>query len=128
MKQLKSEFLKSFFLFFVLPFSLFFTFVYLVLYSTLSELSISKSVVDILFLELFGAFVLLVLLSYFFYSRFYKRVTFEIDTLEQYLFDISHKKEYTTPYKAHYYLDFLKISVTLKNIIKRVNNRDRKKK
>jgi hypothetical protein len=60
------------------------------------------------------------------FHSLYKRVKEDLDALTYYLKQID-AKEYTAPLKVKHYLEFLEVTLLLKNLIKRVYNREKKK-
>jgi len=55
-----------------------------------------------------------------------KEIYEEIDALDEYLVTLSKEKDYHTVFKAQKYVEFLQVSIHLKNIVKRLKNRQKK--
>ena len=67
-------------------------------------------------------------LIFFLFLRFYlKNIQRDIDAITQYTHDINEKK-YTSEVKVMHYVEFLHLSVLLKNIAKRLYQKDKKAK
>jgi len=116
MKRLKREVYKGGFFLFFIPFSLF----ALLSFSLLDDL--------LLWMKLLSFLALVLLLSIYIYLHLMQKILSEIESLHYYITKISQKKEYSSIYKAKYFIEFLAISVEIKDIIKRVSNREKKKK
>ena len=56
-----------------------------------------------------------------------KKFNKDLAGLTIYLHEISSKKRYNSPLQINHYIEFLHISIVLKNIIKRLHNKHKKK-
>ena len=72
--------------------------------------------------------VFLVLMSgvYLILKHFRNRVLEDVESLSKYLYEISENKNYTKTLEVKHYLEFLQIAVSLKNITKRLVQKDKK--
>ena len=68
---------------------------------------------------------LIVLMSFYIAKSMASRIEHDINELREYLNAISNKN-YEAHIRIKYYQEFLEISVLLKNLIKRLNNREKK--
>jgi len=69
--------------------------------------------------------LIIVLISFYIAKSMASRVEHDINELREYLNAISNK-DYEAHIHIKYYQEFLEISVLLKNLIKRLNNREKK--
>ena len=72
------------------------------------------------------AFIIIVLIAFYISKKMSARVLYDIDQITNYLDEIS-KKNYKSIIKTKYFYEFLHISVILKNLVKKLNNRDKQK-
>jgi len=73
-------------------------------------------------------FLTFFLFLFIFYSvhKFKKSLLSDLDALSTYVEEISQKKNYKAIISIQHYIEFLYISIQLKNIIKRVYKKDKK--
>jgi hypothetical protein len=107
--------------------SVFFTslITYIFIKSFLVEKNIDVVELNMLYLILIPIFLLSILVSFYFYKRVVQRLFDDISEITQYLKEISNKN-YEKVIRIKYFEDFLAISLLLKNLIKRVNQKDKK--
>lgn len=88
-----------------------------------------KSVMDrfyALWLKLFGAFSVLMIISLIIAYNISKKARHDIAQITHYLDQIS-AKNYKAVLKPEYFREFLQISILLKNLVKKLHNRDKQK-
>jgi len=98
---------------------------YIFMKSLLVEKNIDVSELNILYLVLVPIFLFTIFVSFYFYKRVVQRLSDDINEITQYLKEISNKN-YEKVIRINYFQDFLEISLLLKNLIKRVNQKDKK--
>ncbi|WP_297442516.1 hypothetical protein [Sulfurimonas sp.] len=75
-----------------------------------------------------GIFVLFIVglgISFIFVKKFADEVTRDINNFTKYLEEIN-KKNYEAPIQIQHYLEFLKMSLVFKNLVKRLKSKDKK--
>ena len=119
-------------------FSAVFTFLYILSYTLLYnsmqniatvhkiEVSLLVSQVNTIFIWIAIVFIILLLMSYFYIKKLQHELEEDIGSLESYVVEISEKKNYEATLHIKYYLEFLSISITLKNIVKRLRQKEKK--
>ena len=136
MKKINRDIFETFLLTFIVSFVLFMGSAYLLLRDLFIELQEKNSLnatlliheYDTIWVELLGVWFILFIFSSLTLFRLLKKIEKEFDSFTNYLQTISNHKEYSAIFKADKYVEFLKVSIIMKNIIKRVNRRDKKKK
>ena len=98
---------------------------YLFVKSLLLEKNIDVVELDLLYFILIPIFLLIITASFYLYKTVVDRVAEDINQILTYLQAIS-KKNYERVIRIKYFQDFLAISLLLKNLIKRVNQKDKK--
>jgi len=129
MLRLKKDIFSTFVFTFLGSFFLLYIVAYLLMKGFLLELGNSSAVIDdftILWLEIGVVFVVVSLVSFFFVQRLQKRITQDTTQIQNYLEAID-AKNYDAVLKVDNYIESLHIAVLLKNLVKRVKNRDKKK-
>ncbi|HIP54736.1 MAG TPA: hypothetical protein EYH11_04635 [Sulfurimonas autotrophica] len=129
MLKLKKDIFSTFVFTFLGSFFLLYIVVYLLMKGFLLEHGNSGAVIDdftILWLEIGVVFVVVSLVSFFFVQRLQKRITQETTQIQNYLEAID-AKNYDAVLKVNNYTEYLYIAVLLKNLVKRVKNREKKK-
>ncbi|MDQ7066640.1 MAG: hypothetical protein Q9M40_00760 [Sulfurimonas sp.] len=81
---------------------------------------------NFVWLEISVAFFILMSATYFILKRINSKVYEELDTISEYIYEISENKNYEKTLKSQHYLEFLRISVGLKNITKRLAQKDKR--
>ena len=71
-------------------------------------------------------FLVLLTIVYFILKKILNRVQEDIDEVTLYLKEISENKNYEAVVQIKYYLEFLQMSLLLKNIVKRLKQKDKK--
>jgi len=79
-----------------------------------------------LWLDIGSAFIIVFTISYFFIKRLQKRIFQDTSKIQDYLEAID-TKNYDAVLKIDYYTEYLYIAVLLKNLVKRVKNKDKKR-
>lgn len=79
-----------------------------------------------LWLKLFFTFMIFMIIALVIAYNISKKARYDITQITQYLDDIS-SKNYKTLFKPQYFREFMQISVSLKNLVKKLNNRDKQK-
>ncbi|QOP45187.1 hypothetical protein [Sulfurimonas paralvinellae] len=120
MLKLESELFKKTVIIYTLIFSLFIGFTFFVLLFFLESeaafyVGAAISVV----------FVLLSLLFFLFLGRYFKNIAADMEALMEYTNAIN-EKEYTAEVKIMHFVEFLQLSVLLKNIAKRLHQKKKK--
>jgi signal transduction histidine kinase len=97
------------------------------LYIRLS-LSLAKVMQDFysLWIKLAVLFFVILLIAFYASKRMSARVLYDIEQLTHYLDEISNKN-YKAIIKTKYFYEFLQISLLLKNLVKKLSNRDKQK-
>ncbi|MDD2790855.1 MAG: HAMP domain-containing sensor histidine kinase [Sulfurimonas sp.] len=92
------------------------------------SMSLAKVMEDFYALWINLALLFLIILIVAFYAswRMSKRVVYDIEQLTNYLDEISNKN-YKAIIKTKYFYEFLHISLLLKNLVKKLSNRDKQK-
>lgn len=94
------------------------------------RLSVSlKGVMDhfyTLWIKLFAAFTILILIALAIAYNISKKARYDIQQITHYLDQVS-AKNYKAVIKPQYFKEFLQISVMLKNLVKKLQNRDKQK-
>lgn len=79
-----------------------------------------------LWIKLAGSFALFILVALFIAFKISKKARYDIAQITQYLHEIS-AKNYTATLKPEYFREFLQITLLLKNLVKKLRNRDKQK-
>jgi len=79
-----------------------------------------------LFLLLFFVVSLMFGRAYSFLKIRQNRILHDIDEIEKYVHEIAHSKNYSAILKIEHYLELLQVAVSLKNVVKRLEKKDRK--
>ena len=79
-----------------------------------------------IFLLLGGVIFLFLLIMYFIVQKLQTTLQEDVKSLQKYVVEISEYKNYEAPLHIKHYLEFLSISVTLKNIVKRLRQKEKK--
>ncbi|MBA3026501.1 MAG: sensor histidine kinase [Sulfurimonas sp.] len=92
------------------------------------SLSLAKLMEDFysLWIKLAVLFAVILLLAFYASKRMSARVLYDIEQLTNYLDEISNKN-YKAIIKTKYFYEFLQISLLLKNLVKKLSNRDKQK-
>lgn len=92
------------------------------------SISLAKVMEDFysLWIKLAILFLLILLLAFYASKRMSARVLYDIEQLTHYLDEISNKN-YKAIIKTKYFYEFLQISLMLKNLVKKLSNRDKQK-
>ncbi len=129
---------KGFFFKILQVFSTVFTLLYILSYTLLYnymqeiattykiEESLLLSQVNAIFILIAIVFLILLFLSFFYIKKLQHELEEDIESLEKYVLEISEHKNYEATLHIKHYLEFLSISVTLKNIIKRLKQKEKK--
>lgn len=72
------------------------------------------------------AFFIIILISFYISKMMSKRIVLDIDEITNYLDEISNKN-YNAIIKTRYFYEFLQISLLLKNLVKKLSNREKQK-
>lgn len=123
---------KDIFLTFIITFMGSFLLLYIVAYILIKRFFLehaNSAIMDdfnMLWLEIGLVFVVVFMVSYLFIKRLQNRITQDTAKIQNYLEAID-VKNYDAVLKVNYYTEYLHIAVLLKNLVKRVKNRDKKK-
>ena len=134
MKKLKNDiffktiliFIGVFFLLFLISYGLSKHFI---LSLTLSEPHLIEEILEafnLVWLKISLVFFVLMILTYFILKHLRNRVYEDLDAVSEYIYEISENKNYEKTLKIKYYLEFLQIAVGLKNMTKRLAQKDKK--
>ncbi|CAI6145782.1 MAG: hypothetical protein SPLUMA2_SPLUMAMAG2_01296 [uncultured Sulfurimonas sp.] len=134
MKNLKNDiffktiliFIGVFFLLFLISYGLSKHFI---LSLTLSEPHLIEEILEafnLVWLKISLVFFVLMILTYFILKHLRDRVYEDLDAVSEYIYEISENKNYEKTLKIKYYLEFLQIAVGLKNMTKRLAQKDKK--
>lgn len=80
-----------------------------------------------IWLEIGISFFILLTIALYVFSRTIKKITTDISSLTLYLEKISNK-QYDSIIKIENYIEFLQLSMHLKNLVKRLQQKDKKQK
>lgn len=81
---------------------------------------------NLVWLEILVVFLVLMITTYFILRYIKGRVYEDLGSISTYIYEISENKDYEKPLRIQYYLEFLQIAVNLKNITKRLAQKDKK--
>lgn len=92
------------------------------------SISLAKVMEDFysLWIKLALLFLLILMFAFYASKRMSARVLYDIEQLTNYLDEISNKN-YKAIIKTKYFYEFLQISLLLKNLVKKLSNRDKQK-
>lgn len=92
------------------------------------SISLAKLMEDFysLWMKLALLFLMILFLAFYASKRMSARVLYDIEQLTNYLDEISNKN-YKAIIKTKYFYEFLQISLLLKNLVKKLSNRDKQK-
>jgi two-component system phosphate regulon sensor histidine kinase PhoR len=92
------------------------------------SISLAKLMEDFysLWIKLAVLFFIILILAFYISKRMSARVLYDIEQLTNYLDEISNKN-YKAIIKTKYFYEFLQISLLLKNLVKKLSNRDKQK-
>ncbi len=76
--------------------------------------------------KLITAFVVIFLIAFYISKQMSERIVYDINQITKYLDEISNKN-YKAVIKTKYFYEFLQISLMLKNLVKKLSNRDKQK-
>lgn len=79
-----------------------------------------------LWIKLAGSFALFIMVALFVAFKISKKARYDIAQITHYLNEIS-AKNYTATLKPEYFREFLQITLLLKNLVKKLRNRDKQK-
>jgi len=127
MKKIKEKLLTRFA--FILGGALFITLLasYMLLKSFFIEQNIAVELLNALYIRLLLFTLVLLPLAFYLYKKTVDKLQDEILSFQNYI-DKIDQKDYEATFKAKYFQEFLLLSVSFKNIIKRLHNKDKKKK
>ena len=127
MKKIKEKLLTRFA--FILGGALFITLLasYMLLKSFFIEQNIAVELLNTLYIKLLLFTLVLLPLAFYLYKKTVDKLQDEILSFQNYI-DKIDQKDYEATFKAKYFQEFLLLSVSFKNIIKRLHNKDKKKK
>lgn len=76
--------------------------------------------------KLITAFVIIFLIAFYISKKMSERIVYDINQITKYLDEISNKN-YKAVIKTKYFYEFLQISLMLKNLVKKLSNREKQK-
>ncbi len=79
-----------------------------------------------LWYKLFASFVFIAVIAFFISKMMSKRILYDINQITKYLDEIANKN-YGAVIKTRYFYEFLQISLMLKNLVKKLNNKEKQK-
>ena len=120
MLKLQKQLLRRIAAIYIAIFALFFLFIFFVL-----KLFLPLESLVYVISSVFIVFIILSLLFFLFLRHYFKNIEKDINAITQYTHDIN-EKEYTSEVKIMHYVEFLHLSVLLKNIAKRLYQKDKK--
>ncbi|HIC12522.1 MAG TPA: hypothetical protein EYO75_03970 [Sulfurimonas sp.] len=134
MKKLKNDIFFKTILIFIGVFLLLFLISYglskhFILSLTLSEPHLIEEILEafnLVWLKISLVFFVLMILTYFILKHLRNRVYEDLDAVSEYIYEISENKNYEKTLKIKYYLEFLQIAIGLKNMAKRLVQKDKK--
>lgn len=81
---------------------------------------------NLIFISMFLLFVVMMGVGYFFLQTRQNKMLHDISEIDKYVHNIAQDKNYEAIVKIEYYLELLQIAVSLKNMVKRLEKKDRK--
>ncbi|MDF1882661.1 hypothetical protein JHD49_01760 [Sulfurimonas sp. SAG-AH-194-C21] len=81
---------------------------------------------NLVWLKISLVFFSLMIGAYFILKHLKKRIYEDLDALSEYMYEVSENKNYEKTLKIQHYLEFLQIAVGLKNLTKRLVQKDKK--
>ena len=120
MLKLQKQLFRRITAIYIAIFALFFLFTFFVL-----KLFLPLESLVYVISSVFIVFIILSLLFFLFLRHYFKNIEKDINAITQYTHDIN-EKEYTSEVKIMHYVEFLHLSVLLKNIAKRLYQKDKK--
>ena len=120
MLKLQKQLLRRIAAIYIAIFALFFLFIFFVL-----KLFLPLESLVYVISSVFVVFIILSLLLFLFLRHYFKNIEKDINAITEYTHDIN-EKEYTSEVKIMHYVEFLHLSVLLKNIAKRLYQKDKK--
>jgi hypothetical protein len=114
MNKLQKDIVKTFFIFFVVFSSVF----NLLVYFLLGE--------DTPFFDLVSISFLLLLFTLLLSKKLSTKISSDVEALKEYASDMSEAKNYKAIIKVEHYLECLETSIYLKNIAKRLSQKEKK--
>jgi len=135
MKKLQDDIFARLFILFTLIMTSFLAIVFFLFDGFIQEILLKTQVNNDAVMEqfyfifeiLFSIIVLQLLLVYVLLFKTKKKILEDLNSLSKYLHNISSHKKYDTTLHIKHYLEFLHISVVLKNIVKRLRAKSKKK-
>ena len=135
MKNLKKEMFLKTLVALTLSFFFIFTLFYLLIKNLIFETAAKANANDVevirefnlLWLEMGGLFLLLFALTAYVLNSIGGKIREDVNEVANYLEEISSKKNYDAIIKIQHYVEFLKIALILKNVVKRLNQKSLKK-
>lgn len=79
-----------------------------------------------LWTKLVSIFILILITAFYISKKMSAQIVFDIEQITKYLNEISNKN-YNAVIKTKYFYEFLQISLMLKNLVKKLSNRDKQK-
>ncbi|SFV54094.1 histidine kinase [hydrothermal vent metagenome] len=134
MKKLKNDIFLKIILIFIGVFSLLFLISYglskhFILSLSLSEEHLIEEILiafNLVWLKISLVFFILMIVTYFILKTLRNRVYEDLDAVSEYIYEISENKNYEKVLKIKHYLEFLEIAIGLKNMTKRLVQKDKK--
>ena len=134
MKSVQKGFFFKILQIFTAVFTLLYILSYTLLYNYTQEIAITYKIEESLLLSQVNAifiliaivFLILLFISFFYIKKLQYELEEDIGSLEKYVLEISEHKNYEATLHIKHYLEFLSISVTLKNIVKRLRQKEKK--
>ena len=134
MKRVQKGIFFKIFQLFTVVFTLLYILSYTLLHNYTQEISTTYKIDESLLLHQVNAifiligivFLLLLVISFFAIKKLQHELEEDIRSLENYVVEISENKNYEATLHIKHYLEFLSISVTLKNIVKRLRQKEKK--
>ena len=134
MKKLKDDiffktimiFIGVFFLLFVISYALSKHFILSLPLGNPQVIEQTLDAFNLVWLKISLVFFTLLTATYFILKNLRNRVYEDLDSISEYIYEISENKNYEKALKIKHYLEFLQIAVGIKNIIKRLAQKDKK--
>ncbi|WP_457745952.1 hypothetical protein [Sulfurimonas sp.] len=127
-QDIKRKFIGLFLVTFMLIFVSAYLFVKELLLKSIHDTALLAKIMqqyNIIWLEIGVIFLLLFSLSYYIVNTLSKKILQDVQAKETYLEEINNKK-YDAVIKIENYVEFLKMSLLLKNIVKRLKQKEKK--
>ena len=124
MKKIEEHFSMKYAQAFVSIFTTVFIVFYFLIRGLINEVDLLTY--NIVFISMFLLLSVMLGVGYFFLKTREREMLHDIREIDKYVHEIAQNKNYKAIVKIEHYIDLLKITVSLKNMVKRLEKKDRK--